>query len=84
MEAALFEFPITDFEEVYTVIDKENMRLHISSVNYHYNITLDLTADLHMQLEQQTKWGEVGFNNKVKQVVEKIIEELNLSFKNKE
>jgi predicted Zn-ribbon and HTH transcriptional regulator len=35
MEARFFKFPnITNFEEVYIVIDKEKKRLHMSPVNY--------------------------------------------------
>lgn len=78
MEAKLFEFAITDFEEVYAVIDDEKQRLHISPVNYSFNITLDLTRDLNDQIEQQTKYGEKNFNEKVRQVAEEIIQELNL------
>lgn len=78
MRAKIFKFPITDFEEVYTVIDEENKRLHISSVNYSYSITLDVTKDLKMEIEQQTKWGEQTFNKRVRQVLGKIIEELKL------
>jgi hypothetical protein len=76
MKAKLFNFFITDFEEVYTIIDDYNQRLHISSVNYNYNITLDLTRDLNEQVRQQTKYGEKSFNEKVLQVVEKIIKEI--------
>lgn len=78
MEAKLFEFRITDFEEVYTVIDDKRQRLHISTVNYSFSITLDLTWDLSEQLEQQTKYGEINFNKRVRQVVEKVIKDLNL------
>jgi hypothetical protein len=76
MEVKLFKFSITDFEEVYTVIDNDNQRLHISSVNYNYNITLDLTRELNEQVKQQTKYGEKSFNEKVLQVIEKILKEL--------
>ncbi|MCM3113632.1 hypothetical protein [Lederbergia lenta] len=78
MKAKLFEFFITDFEEVYTVIDDENKRLHISPINYSFNITLDLTKDLTLQIEQQTRYGEMGFNKKVRQVAEEIIKDLKL------
>lgn len=78
MKAKLFEFAITDFEEVYVVIDDEKQRLHISPVNYSFNITLDLTRDLSVEIEQRTKYGEKNFNEKVQRVVEKIINELNL------
>lgn len=74
----LFEFPTTDFEEVYVVIDNEKQRLHISPVNYSFNITLDLTSDLNKQIVQNTKFGEMSFNKRVRQVVEKIVKELNL------
>jgi Cdc6-like AAA superfamily ATPase len=76
MRAELFKFLITDFEEVYVIIDEENNRFHISSVNYHYNISLDLTRDLNVQIDQQTKYGEQSFNKRVRQVLKKIIEEL--------
>ncbi|MFY0521048.1 hypothetical protein ACOMCU_24965 [Lysinibacillus sp. UGB7] len=76
MRAKLFEFRITDFEEVYAVIDDEKQRIHISSVHYQYSITLDLTSNLIVQLEQQTKYGELNFNETVRQVVRKIIDEL--------
>lgn len=76
MQANLFEFPITDFEEVYTVIDDKKKRIHISSVNYHFTITLDLTKDLELQLEQQIKYGEINFNQKVRKISHKIIETL--------
>lgn len=78
MKAILFKFVITDFEEVYTVIDNENQRLHISPVNYSYSITFDLTKNLNEQIIKNTKYGERNFNNRVRQVVEKIIKELNL------
>ncbi|WP_079524924.1 MULTISPECIES: hypothetical protein [Halobacillus] len=81
MKAKLFEFFITDFEEVYAVMDDENQRLHISAVNFNYNITLDLTGELNEQIEQQTKYGEISFNKKIVQVVEKIIKELKLNYK---
>lgn len=76
MEAKLFEFADRDFKEVYTVIDKENKRLHISSVNYNYNITLTLTADLDWQLNELTKYEEAHLAAKVKYVVNEIITEL--------
>lgn len=78
MNAKLFEFAITDFEEVYAIIDDEKQRLHISPVNYSFNITLDLTRDLSVEIEQRTKYGEKNFNEKVRQVAEKIIQELKL------
>lgn len=78
MKAKLFEFLITDFEEVYAVIDNEKRRLHISPVNYSYNITLDITRDLNEQIVQNTEYGEMGFNKRVRQVVGKIIKELDL------
>jgi hypothetical protein len=53
MEAKLSEFHITDFEEVYAIIDKEKQRLHISSVYYSYNITLDLKRDLNEEIEME-------------------------------
>lgn len=79
MQARLFKTEHTDFEEVYVFIDTENERLHVSPVNYQYNITLDLHKDLHMQLENQTKWGDTGFNKKVRKVVKEIIHELDLA-----
>ena len=78
MEVKLFEFFVTDFEEVYTIIDSEKQRLHISPLNYSFNITLDLTKDLNEEILQHTQFGEVNFNIKVRKVCKKIIEELNL------
>lgn len=78
METKLFEFNILDFEEVYAVIDNEKQRLHISPVNYSFNITLDLTRDLNEEIVQRTRFGEMGFNNRVREVAERIIKELNL------
>lgn len=78
MKAKLFEFHITDFDEVYAIIDNDKERLHISPVNYNFNITLDLTRDLKEQIVQSTNLGEMGFNKRIRQVAEKIIEELNL------
>lgn len=78
MYANLFEFPITDFEEVYVVIDNKKQRLHISPVNYSYSITLDLTRDLKEQVNKQTQWGNMNFNNRVRKVTKKIIENLSL------
>jgi hypothetical protein len=78
VEVHLFKFFITDFEEVYAVIDAENNRLHISPLNYSFNITLSLKGDLHQQLEQNTQWGEMSFNANVRKVVKEIIEELQL------
>lgn len=78
MKAKLFKFFITDFEEVYTVIDEENKRLHVSSVNYNYNVTLDLTKNLNEQIDEKTKWGEQFFNERVRKVLLKIVEELKL------
>lgn len=79
MKAKLFKFAITDFEEVYAIIDDEKQRLHISPVNYTFNITLDLTRDLRMEIEQRTKYGEKNFNEKVQQVATEIIQEFNLA-----
>ncbi|MEK5394119.1 hypothetical protein NSQ59_27845 [Margalitia sp. FSL K6-0131] len=79
MKAKLLKFPITDFEEVYAVIDDENQRLHISPVNYSYIITLDLTRDLNEEIVLNTQYGETNFNNRVRKVVGKIIKELNLA-----
>lgn len=79
MRAKLFKFYITDFEEVYVVIDDDNQRLHISPLNYSYNITLDLTKDLNEEVEKQTKYGELSFNGKVQKVANEIIKELKLS-----
>lgn len=76
MKANLFEFHITNFEEVYAIIDDEKQRLHISAVNYQYNISLDLTKNLSYQLEEQTKYGEINFNATVRQVVSFILEKL--------
>lgn len=78
MKAKLFEFPITDFDEVYAIIDNDKQRLHISPVNYSFNFTLDLTRDLNEQIVQNTNFGEMGLNKRIRQVAERIIEELNL------
>lgn len=78
MEAKLFTFTITDFEEVYTIIDRDTQRLHISSVNYNFNITLNLKSDLKMQIEQSTQWEELGFAKRVRKVIDKILIELNI------
>lgn len=79
MKVKLFEFAISDFEEVYVVIDEEKQRLHISPVNYSYSLTLDLTRDLGVEIENWTKYGDTHFNERVRQVAEKIINELNFS-----
>lgn len=76
MKAHLFEFDITNFEQVYAVVDDTNKRLHISPVDFHYNITLNLESDLVVQLEQQTTLGEKNFNSTVRKVIKAIIEEL--------
>lgn len=76
MNTQLFVFPITDFEEVYSIIDNDKQRLHISPVNYSFNITLDLTRDLSEQIEQNTKFGEINFNKRLLQAVEKIVQEV--------
>lgn len=76
MKAKLYEFPITDFEEVYAVIDSDKKRLHISPVNYSFNITLDLTRDLESELIQNTKYLEKNFNAKAHQVAKEIVEDL--------
>ncbi|WP_025731331.1 hypothetical protein [Heyndrickxia ginsengihumi] len=78
IEANIFKFAITDFEEVYAVIDNKKQRLHISPVNYSYSITLDLTRDLKEQINKQTQWGDMNFNKRVRKVVEKIIGNLGL------
>lgn len=78
MEAKLFKFPITDFEEVYVITDSINNRLHITAVNYSFNITLDLTKDLNEEVYRKTKWLENSISEKVCKVVEKINEELNV------
>lgn len=79
MKAHLFTFDITDFEEVYAVLDDENKRLHISPLNYKYNITLNLNGDdLFEQLERRTKWEEGYFGERARKVARKIIEELQL------
>jgi hypothetical protein len=77
MKVKLFEFDISDFEEVYVIIDNKKNRIHISSVHYEFSITLDLN-NLHDDLEMQTKYKEENFNNKVRKVCKKIIEELDL------
>lgn len=74
----LFKFLITDFEEVYAVVDTENKRLHISPLNYSFNITLSLNGNLHEQLDQNTLLGEMSFNANVRKVAKEIIEELQL------
>lgn len=80
MEAMFFKFPIiTDFEEVYVVIDNKKKRLHMSPVNYSYSITLNLDKCLNEQIEQYTKYGESNFNNRVRKVLKGIVEELNLN-----
>lgn len=76
IKARLFEFDETDFEEVYTIIDEGKQRLHISIVNYNYNVTLDLTGNLKEQLEKRTDFGDVHFNETVRKLFGKIIEEL--------
>ncbi|MCB5237186.1 MULTISPECIES: hypothetical protein [Niallia] len=79
MEARFFKFPnITNFEEVYIVIDKEKKRLHMSPVNYSYSITLNLDKFLNEQIEQYTKYGESNFNIRVRKVLKEIVKELNL------
>ncbi len=79
MQAKFFEFHITDFEEVYVVIDNERQRLHISPVNYSFNITLDLTKNLKEEIALNTKFGEMSFNETVRRVAKKVIEKLNLA-----
>lgn len=78
MEAKLFEFPIPDFEEVYIIIDEKKQRLHISPVYYSFNITLGLDRDFNEQIEQQTRYGEMNFNSRVRQAIDRIIKELKL------
>ena len=79
MEAMFFEFPgITDFEEVYIVIDNEKKRLHMSPVNYSFSISLNLDKCLNEQIEQYTKYGESNFNNRVRNVLKEVINELHL------
>ena len=78
MKTYLFKFSITDFEEVYVIIDNENQRLHISPANYSYNITLNLQKDLNDQIEKYTRNGDVYFNSRVRKVSRRIIEELKL------
>lgn len=80
MEVHLFKFHITNFEEVYAVLDVENNRLHISPLNYSFNLTLSLNGDLHEQLAQNTQWGEMSFNANVRKVAKRIIDELQLKF----
>lgn len=79
MEAKLYKFPITDFEEIYTVIDTENQRLHISPVNYSFNLTLDLTRDLKGEILKNTKHLEKNFSARVQEVIGEIISDLNLN-----
>lgn len=74
----LFTFDIADFEEVYAVIDEENKRLHISPLFYSFNMTLNLSEDLHEELERRTQWLERRFASTVQKVVREIIEELQL------
>lgn len=76
MRTHLFEFDITNFEQVYAIIDDKNKRLHISVVDFHYTITLNLELDLMGQLMQQTTFGEKNFNSTVRNVIKSIIEEL--------
>lgn len=74
--ARLFEFDVTDFEEVYAIIDEEKKRLHLSIVNYSYNMTLDLTGDLMNQLKEWTRHGDTQFNETVRKVFGDIIGDL--------
>lgn len=76
MEVKLFKFSVEDFEEVYAITDNENKRLHISSVFYNYNITLDLTKDLNTQVKKWIQWEELNFRNKVRKVIDRIIFDL--------
>lgn len=79
MIVKLFEFSITDFEEVYAVLDNERQRLHVSPVNYSFNLTLKLTRDLKEEIEQKTKYLELNFKNKLQQILTEIIAELDLA-----
>lgn len=76
MKAKLFQFSITDFEEVYAIIDNEKQRLQISSVNYSFSTTLDLASDLNEQITQKTKYGDQEFNQKVRQILTGIIQKM--------
>lgn len=76
MKAKLFQFPITDFEEVYAIIDNEKQRLQISSVNYSFSTTLDLANDLNEQITQKTKYGDQEFNQKVYQILTDVIQKM--------
>ena len=80
IEARLFKFPITDFEEVYVIVDKENNRLHISSFNYEYNLTLKLSNlenDLDEEINRNIHRQELNFGDKVRRITKEIITELN-------
>jgi len=79
MHVRLFKFPVTNLEEIYAVVDKENTRLHISSVHYSYSLTLDLTKDLKEEIKEWTKWGEQSFNAEVRKALYQIIKELKLA-----
>jgi len=76
VKAKLFQFSITDFEEVYAIIDNEKQRLQISSVNYSFSTTLDLASDLNEQITQKTKYGDQEFNQKVRQILTGIIQKM--------
>lgn len=74
MKAKLFEFAITGFEEVYAIIDNENQRLHVSSVNRSFSTTLELAEDMNAQMNQKTAYEDENLNQKVTQVLTEIIE----------
>lgn len=79
MKPKLFQISITDFEEVYSIIDNEKQRLHVSAVNYSFSTTLDLARDLDEQITQITKDGDQEFNKKIHQVLTHIIQAIKAS-----
>lgn len=74
MKANLFEFDITGFEEVYAIIDNDNQRLHVSSVNRSFSITLAFAEDMNEQIKQKMTYEDEDLNQKVNQVLTEIIE----------
>lgn len=74
MKAKLLKFDITGLEEVYTNIDNDHQRLHVSPVNHSFSTTLAFAEDMNEQINQRTIYEDEDLNQKVNQVLTEIIE----------
>lgn len=78
IKAERFEVDHNDFNQVYAIIDGDS--IHISSVDYNFNITLDTRHDMKEQLDGRFRYGgDVRENEAMKAVILDVIDRLEVS-----